>query len=180
MKSQLPWRFFVIGFLVIIIVVFTVWFLFFRASRQTDENGLPTNSVSYEFVSSRPEARLYYPNAKVFSEFGQSEKRANFIVSPSGAYAGAVMISSDPPEKIYQWYKDWLLTHGWRSDKHAFSGLLSTQKSLEGYSRGNRETLYIAMNDPKQLGWTLGKEVPKDKTVFEISYFISIYKSQSR
>jgi hypothetical protein len=145
-----------------------------------DKGGLPTGPVSYELISSRPEAKLYYPDSQVLSPFGQPEKQGDFISGSERAFAGAILTSSDKPEKIYQWYRDWLLAHGWQSDEHAFGGLASTQISLQGYSKGQRETLYIAINDPKQLGWTLGKKVPANMTVFEIRYFISIYENKQK
>src|SRR6266446_6446897 len=109
----------IISVLLVIGTVFTIWFVWFRVTYNAQ--GTPNGMVSYQFISSRPEAKLYYPNAKVFTTFGHSESHSEAGISP--AIAGAVMISGDPPEKIYQWYHDWLLAHGWHVDNHAFAGL---------------------------------------------------------
>lgn len=129
----------------------------------------PSGIVSYEEIRSHPEATLYYPESKVFSLFGGPEERRPFQ-SNSSAFAGAILISKDSPEQIYQWYKDWMFSHGWQP--HAFPRA-GTQTSLQGYARGDRERFYVAMNDPESLAGTLGRQVPQDEgTVFEISYVI--------
>lgn len=156
----------------LIIIIFTIlvlgsgyWYFFIR--EVYDQNSLPTRFVSYEFVSSRTEAKLYYPGSSVFTDFGESSTRAGY------AHAGAVLTSKDSQEQIYSWYRDWLLAHGWHYDRYAFVGLADTQTSLQGYVRGEREKFYVAMDEAENLGWTLGKKVPTDATVFEVDYFIN-------
>lgn len=154
--------------IIIAVVTGVVWYFFFRY----DQYGIPVGLVSHQFVYSRPEGTLYYPNGKIFITTGRS-----MIDNDSVAWSGAVMTSNDSPEKIYQWYHDWLTTHGWKSDNHAFGGLASTQISQQVYSRsGNgfssREVFNIAMDNPHFLSETLGKKVPTDVTIFEFSYII--------
>lgn len=145
-----------------IILVFGIWYAWFQ--------GIPNLSASYEFASSRPEGKLYYPSARVISRFGQSQDK---IKGNRLAIAGAVLVSQDSPKKIYQWYHTWLTAHGWHEDKNLTGGLLDTQTSLRSYAKENkRETFYVAMNDPKSLGMTMGKKIPTNTTVFEINYFI--------
>ncbi len=109
----------------------------------------------------------------MFSTFGNGETET-LADGTSSAFAGAVLASNDPPEKIYAWYDAWLKKHGWYNDDNRFGGRVSTQTSLKGYSRGNkREGFYVAMNDPDSLQRTLGKTVPADKTVFEFQYRIN-------
>ena len=156
----------------ILIAAFGIWFVWFRPTY--DAESLPIGPVSYKFISSRPEAKLYYPNSTVFSPFGGPQERREGI---SSAQAGAILISNDPPEKIYAWYRNWLLARGWNVDKNAFAGTLDTQLSLEGYSKGRRkrQAFYVAMNDTKRLGGTLGRKIPANVTVFEFRYYINPY-----
>lgn len=158
----------IIIFIIIIVILFVVSYLWYQSTRVTyDAQGIPNGMVSYEFVSSRPEAKLYYPNGKVFSQFGQPQKEKNDF-----AAAGIIMTSDDPPEKIYAWYKDWLVDRGWRRDEKRERIMGSTNISVKKYIKGERELFQVAIDDPKQLSWTLGKQVPKDKTVFEFIYII--------
>lgn len=133
-----------------------------------DATGFPIGPVSYEFVKSRPEAQLFYPGAEVFHRFGGKE--IGFFTSPSSsAFAGGILMSNNSPEQIYQWYKEWLLTRGWQPADFL---LVDTQISLQGYTRGNREDFYVAMNNPKRLAATLGRPVPDNVTIFEVRYVI--------
>jgi hypothetical protein len=152
------------------LIIFGIWYVWFRPTY--DQYGLPTRLVSYEYVSSRPEAKLFYPNGKVYSPFGQAMRNNNSV-----AFTGAVMTSTDPPEKIYKWYHDWLLAHSWRYDEQAIGGRATTQVSIKSYSRSgsgidSREVFYIAMDDPKSLGWVIGRQMPTNTTVFEFRYII--------
>lgn len=134
-----------------------------------DSDGLPVGTVSYDFVKSRPEAHLYYPGSKVFSPFGGAEERHLFGKN-SSAFVGAVLTSTDSPKQIYQWYKDWMLSHGWQLSVFLRA---TGQTSIEGYARGSRERFYVAMEDTELLGGVLGRQVPQDEgTVFEIRYMI--------
>ena len=148
--------------------IFSLWYFKFRVT--FDPQGIPNPLVSYEFVSSRPESKLYYPNGKIFSRFGQPQRRVNEGLGV--AFIGAVMTSYDPAERIYQWYSDWLIAHGWQRNEKKEAIMASGWISVKKYIKGERELFEVAMNDPKQLEWTLGKQIPKNKTVFEFSYMI--------
>lgn len=152
---------------------FTIWYLFFRTTY--DSNGIPSRPVSYEYVSSQPEARLFYPEAQIISPFGSAQKRNE--TGWDVAFTGAVMASEDSSAKIYSWYDNWLTSHGWQKDAKAILGLASTQVSLQSYTKdgkglASRETFYVAMDDKKQLSWTLGKKILPNTTVFEFRYII--------
>jgi len=159
--------------LMLIVVGFTVWYNEWKIATQITytPQGMPTNEflATCEFMKTRPESNLYYPNGKVFAPFCHSTKKTDEGIDP--AFAGAVMVTNDSPEKVYAWYHDKLLAFGWHRDDHAFAGLGDTQTSLHGYFFKGRGSFYIAMDDPKQLSWTLGKKVPVNTTVFEFRYF---------
>lgn len=157
----------ILAIIILLLIVLSGIYWNFFIREIYDENNLPTRFVSYEFVSSRTEARLYYPGSQEYHRFGEDSARAGY------AQAGAILFSKDPPEKIYAWYRQWFTTHGWHYDEYAFGGTATTQTSLEGYRRGEREKFYVAMNDKDSLGWVLGKKNSSDGTVFEIRYFIN-------
>lgn len=146
--------------------LFIVWYIFYW-QKSYKENFLQKN-ISYKSINSQSEAKLYYPEAKIFSPFGQSQHGDETV-----AFAGAVMTSGDSSEKIYEWYDKWLTTHGWKKDKNIVGGLADTQMSLRSYSKRNKkEIFYVAMNNSELLKKTLGKDIPTNKTVFEFRYIV--------
>jgi len=157
----------IIGIILAILILSSISYWYFYVIEVYDENNLPTRLISLEFISNRTEARLYYPGSKEFLVFGESSERAGY------ANSGVVLTSKDSPEQIYSWYREWLTNHGWQYNEKAFYGLLDTQTSLQGYTRGDREKLYVAMNNPRNLSLALGRDVPDGVTVFEIRYFIN-------
>jgi hypothetical protein len=167
-QGVMPLAIIVVTIVVLPIVIGIIGYIWFQNNTQ----GIPTGNVSYDFVSSRPEGKLYYPNGKTYHLFGFGQS----TIKDGGtlpANAGAVMTSNDPPEKIYKWYIDWLIAHGWHNDAHMVSGLpIKVQISRISCSRGQRETFYVAMDDPKKLGMTLGVKFPSNITVFEFRYVI--------
>lgn len=158
--------------LLILVLLFIGVLIFILWWQETayDQAGLPTRYISYQFVSSRAESHLYYPNSNVFSLFGQPERIT--LGSSSVAFSGAILTTNDQPAIIDQWYSVWLLAHGWQRNDNAIHGLADTQTSMESYSRGSRELFYVAMDDPSTLGKSRGKKIPIDSTVFEIRYII--------
>lgn len=168
-----------LAIIVVSSVIFAVWYLRFRTTTTYDQYGLPSSPVSIEFVKSRPEATLYYPNSSVFLPLaiGQT-KSAMSYTGWTSAVGGAIMTSDDSSEKIYVWYHDWLLSHGWQENSTYNIPTASTQTSLQSYTKNDpdwltaRETFYVAIDDPKSLSATLGKQVPVATTVFETSYMI--------
>jgi hypothetical protein len=131
--------------------------------------------VSSEFVKARTEASLYYPGSHLFWPFWGGE-----TWSKDPAFAGAILTSSGSPAAIYQWYHNWLATHGWHQADADFNCCLDTQTSLQGYERGSRELFYVAMSDPRGLSETLGGPVPRGVTVFEIRYTIMAANASGR
>lgn len=152
----------------IITVCIASWIWYFSATDK--KNGIPTHFISYEFAHSRPEGTLYYPNAHLLSLNGMGQHMTE--TGWGGAWSGAILTSNDSPEKIYEWYDNWVKIQGWHESKQMEAIHISTQLSSKDYIRGTRETFSVAMNDPKQLGWTIGKQLPSNTTIFEISYYI--------
>jgi hypothetical protein len=176
MKSGLrSWRLSILVFAVILALVFLAlnsssqaWFPRFAARSAIGDDGFPIGPVSYDFVKSRPEAYLYYPNSKEFARFGGPEQDTDEGINP--AFSGAILLSGDPQSDIFQWYRDWLAGHNWKASSDFTR--TSDQVSLEGYVRGPREWLYVAIDDPTSLSATLGRSVPTGETVFEIRYVV--------
>jgi hypothetical protein len=126
-------------------------------------NGLGTGSVSLSEVRSHQEAQLYYPGAQVFQLVGDGE------TSSSSAFAGAILTSTAGSSAIYSWYASWMESHGWTAYGVPRAG---TQESAQGYERGAREPFIVAIDNPPLLSETVGRQVPGETTVFEISYLI--------
>jgi len=80
-----------------------------------------------------------------------------------------VLDSSAQPGAIYAWYRDWMLGHGWTPFQPLRAG---TQRSVEGYQRGDRERFNVAMDDPTSLSRALGRTLPAGVTVFEVRYIV--------
>jgi hypothetical protein len=147
------------------IVLFILWYFWYW--QPTGRQTLNSGHITYTALRSSPEATLYYPQAEVFSPFGQSQRGKETV-----AFAGAILTSNDSPEKIYQWYNTWLTSHGWKENRRAVSGLTDTQLSIKSYTKDTNKVFYVAINNPQTLTKTLGKAVPENKTVFEIRYIV--------
>ncbi len=130
-----------------------------------------TGPVTYSDISRHAEAHLYYPGSTIISRFGSGEQRASDSSGgqPGAAFAGGIATSNDTRSNIYYWYLVWMLKHGW--NPHDFARA-TTWQSLEGFVRGKREKFIIAVDYPDLLSETLGRPVPKARTVYEINYFI--------
>src|SRR3989440_4670061 len=132
--------------------------------------GIPSGLLSYRQVKARAEAQLYYPGAQVLLPFGGGEDRNAVEGVVNAAFAGAVLRVNAPSQSIYRWYQDWMTSHGWKSSPTIRA---TTQLSIEGYARGQRERFSVAMDDASQLGQPLGQQIPPGQgTVFEIRYMI--------
>ena len=135
-----------------------------KGAATVDAAGLPLSPVSYQFVSSRTEAHLYYPAATVLRVLGASEQRYPGEAVTNSAFAGAVLRTPDSPDQIYAWYRANLASSGWKPAK---IGLLSTEVSAEGYARGQREFFIVGIDDPKALQAVLGQPVSANGTILE-------------
>lgn len=163
---------------ILLAVVFTLLFIFakFHPPESYDNNGLPKGFVTYKFVHSRSEGVLYYPNAKVFSLTGSDQ---HFTESGwAGAWSGAILTTSDSETQVYEWYNTWLLTHGWQENKRIEAIHINTQSSAKAYTRGGREVFNIAIDKQKSLSETLGKRLPSEVTIFEMTYYVNPYSSK--
>jgi hypothetical protein len=137
---------------------------------RVDAEGFPTCPVTYAQVSSHEESHLYYPGSTVFSPFGSRE--VGGLEGKESAFAGAVLTTTAPPDTVMQWYAHWASSHGWTAYA---APRLSNQTTTNGYYRGKRENFIVAIDDPAALGRVLGRSVPTDVTVYEVSYSIHPY-----
>jgi len=135
-----------------------------------DPGGIPSDPVSYQQVKAHAEAQLYYPGAQVLLPFGGGEDKNAIEGVVNAAFVGAVLRVNAPSQSIYRWYQDWMTSHGWKSSPTIRA---TTQLSIEGYARGQRERFSVAMDDASQLGQPLGQQIPPGQgTIFEIRYMI--------
>jgi hypothetical protein len=133
-----------------------------------DAAGLPLGPVSASAIQSHEEAHLSYPGSSIVSSFGSAE-RSFAGGQKNSAFSGAIFSTSDAPQDVYRWYRDWLLAHRWAPYEMS---RLSSEISVEGYARGQRERFDVAIEDPVALGKTLGRSLPSNTTVFEARYII--------
>ena len=133
---------------------------------------LPTGAVAYEALQCHPEARLFYPGARIYQRLGASQTN-NPSSGTNPAFSGAILISSDPVSKIYAWYDTWLKAHGWYRFPLNGAGYLSSH----GYARTpDREAFDVDIDNPAQLSATLGHQVPAGGTIFEVTYLVFPYE----
>lgn len=140
------------------------------SSSGTSQNGLPNSPVSYQAVSSRPPAHLLYPGAQTLRLIGAGESRYPSEGVTNSAFAGALLMTPDPPSQVYTWYRNHLTADGWKT--YQLAALLSTQISAQGYQRGSREYFVVAIDDPRQLSAVLGNQVQAGATIVEFRYTI--------
>lgn len=132
--------------------------------------GLPSGPVSYKQVSSHPEATLSYPGSQILFPMGAGEQRSPSEGVVNAAFAGEVLRVNAPSPAIYDWYKNWMTSHGWHSSPTLRA---TTQISVEGYARGSRERFTVAIDNPDALARTIGRPIPAGQgTVYEIAYMI--------
>jgi hypothetical protein len=144
---------------------YQLWF----GNKLTDSATLPVGPVSYQFVSSRPEAHLVYPGAQLAQNLGGGEQGNPIEGGSSSAFAGAILTTPDSPRDIYGWYRAQLESRHY----HPYDILSSpVWISEQGYERGPRERVIVALDDPAALAKVLGHAIPKGNTVFEVRYMI--------
>ena len=154
----------------VIAAAFGTWaFLIPAQAPATDRDGLPTGPVTYRFVDSRPEAHLVYPGATVLASTGTTESSDPLEGLKNSAFAGAVLVTRDPPDQVYAWYQKQLSARGWKP--YQLAALLSTQVSAAGYRRGVREFFVGAVDDSHMFRVAPGA-VPAGGTLFEFTYSI--------
>lgn len=145
--------------------------LFTRESGM-DASGLAKGSVTYQQLLAHPEARLYFPGSEVVHTFGLSEYRHPFSGERDRAFAGAVLATSAPWAEIFLWYRHWLLARGWRGYE---TPRLDVWIQWKAYACGTREEFTVAQENPKLLGMTLGRTIPKAQRIYEIRFGILPY-----
>lgn len=140
-------------------------------------DGFPTGKVTWEFVSSKEEAELDYPNAETYIRLGSGQVPQDNITGWSIAFGGAILTSSSTPDEIYAWYRDWLLVHGWKEDPGAIIANVSGELSHQSYSRNGgklkaREVFNITMWRPEAIASVLGMQKTSAPTIFEYRYSV--------
>lgn len=134
-----------------------------------DAAGLPTGPVSYAEVNRHVEAHLAYPGSRPVARFGAGEYHHPLSGHDDAAFAGGILATVATPAQVYHWYERWTAAHGWRP--YAVS-TLSTQRSAQGFERGRREFFIVAIDNPHLLSETIGRPIPRARTIDEISYSI--------
>jgi hypothetical protein len=97
-----------------------------------DADGLPNGPVSADFVKSRPDASLIYPGATVIGGSSQNEVPCP-MVRRSTASVGIDLATPDSELKVNAWYKDRLLSEGWRECDRPLAS------DTRRFHRGDRE-----------------------------------------
>lgn len=148
-----------------------------------DVSGLPTGFVTEEEISSHPEVNLYYPNSKLISQYINPEHFEREVIGVHAHVSGASVRNTmniddsgiEAKEKIYSWYENWLLTHGW---SYKGAALRAGEESGQEYSKGLRERFFIYIyfpydpNDPSSFP----PDLPKIGTNFYTWYIIKPYQ----
>lgn len=124
--------------------------------------------VSYQEVSSRPEANLLYPGSTVIRKVGSGQE-PSFAGNKSPAFAGAVAATTATAQQVNDFYSKWMTAHGWTPYS---IGLVGPEISAQGYQRGARERFTLGIDDPKLLAGTISSSIPRDKTIYEFRYFL--------
>ena len=138
------------------------------APERMASDGLPRGPISYQEVSSHPEANLVFPGSSVVRKIG-SGQLATFAGDRNPAFAGAIAATHAAPEAVNAFYRQWMLQHGW-TPYDVF--LVGGQLSNEGYKRGPRERFTIGIDDPKSMSKSISSPIPKGETVYEFRYFL--------
>jgi hypothetical protein len=88
----------------------------------------------------------------------------------NSAFAGAVLATQDSADQVYAWYRQWLTAHRW-----TVCDVVRTtdQISAQGYCRGHREHVTIAVDNPRFLRPIPGQTQPSANTTVETAYLIA-------
>lgn len=114
---------------------------------------------------------LQYPESELLLEAGRSESADRTTGKVSEAYARQIRFNSLSEEEVYRWYSERLVSAKWQRSSGFI--LATTHRSIEGYTRGEREWFYVAVNEPDALAATLGRALPSGRTLFEITYGVT-------
>lgn len=109
----------------------------------------------YALCRSQPISHLFYPGAMVFT--GETFVPA----SEQKEIKYTIFLSYDQEDKIYQWYENWLINHGWK--KAELYGLTLPEKSAELYKREKNEYFRVSIYERY---WAEEHNLPNDVTVF--------------
>jgi len=133
-----------------------------------DASGLPLGSVRVRDLETHKEATLYYPAATLLAH-GSTAEQHQVVGSPLPASAKSILATPDSTEKVYAWYGDWLLAHGWRGRDVLRS---TAEQSVRSWDRGSRETFDVAILNPTRTWSIFGKQIPSGRTLVETRYLI--------
>lgn len=128
-----------------------------------NSNGLPVGAVSAQWITKQPLSHLYFPGSKPFYVLDSA--------GPNPAYAGAILTSNATGAQVYSWHIATLKARGWSFITD--NGCTNIQPSCPqfGHNRhGQRESFYLAVDNPALLPSVIGKSAPAACTVYEIRY----------
>ncbi|MEA2646938.1 MAG: hypothetical protein QOE92_2021 [Chloroflexota bacterium] len=132
--------------------------------------GLPTSSVSKGFISSQPEARLLYPDARVISQDAVSEDAR----SNTAARIRTKVASTAASTAVLDWYANALEGRSWRLVRSSDNRNLKLRDGLQrirAFERGARERLELYACDGCVIDGPLGPE-PDGRDEIDIDYSI--------
>lgn len=117
-----------------------------------DAAGLPLGDISPSFMQARAEGHLQYPGSIAIGKFESTYRSTD--LKPRPAYVGLSMRSTDSPAQVNEWYRSWLLAHGWTGPYQEGATAVGTI-SADSYHRGSREgsTVAITLTTPSVTGF---------------------------
>lgn len=127
----------------------------------------PSGAVSYQEVSSHPEASLLYPGSTLIGKRGGSQQPAEFG-NKNPASAGGIAVTAATSQQVNDFYHQWMTTHGWTSYPVSRVG---DQLSNQGYQRGARESFGIGIDDPTQYK-DIASKYPGE-TIYNFLYILT-------
>jgi hypothetical protein len=146
-----------LGLVVVVVLGSALW----TRLQPADTTWPQPRAVTGSAIAARPEGHLFYPASKVVSRPLSDEQNSGFGSSFSSA--GAMLFTKDVPDRVYAWYKQWLLAHSWQLH-YSGPGTAGANKSTKQYYRGTREVFTAAIDDPILLGGITGGKWSTDRT----------------
>lgn len=134
----------------------------------TTVGGFPAGRISLDYVCSREEANLTYPGATVIKDFRNGE------VGFNDAFCGHAFATPDDQDKVYDFYTQWLLDHGYQFYSDALGGGDVSDRIFERHP-SCREYVSVSTVDPSiyKIVGVASPSIPTGtRTVFEYRFAI--------
>lgn len=117
------------------------------------DDGYPFQ-VDAAYVTSRPEASLYYPGSRPLTRSAQGEQDHPLAMSNASlpAKITTYLATSATPEDVLGWYREQLLARGWDDT----TDRTRTDRPRADFARGSREFIHIDVfgKAPPALGYS--------------------------